>query len=110
MASDLIGRASCPECGFASAHIKIKTDKEGAHPYRHCPDCGAQYFTRTKLQASNLMLQIRPGSQTTQTPTQTQTPDTPPEAEGVMADAAVGHAKPPPAQQLKTVFGVRVPV
>jgi predicted RNA-binding Zn-ribbon protein involved in translation (DUF1610 family) len=60
MASELLGRTACPECGFAHAHIKIKTDKEGANPYRHCPDCGAQYFTRSAVQAANLRAQCRP--------------------------------------------------
>jgi uncharacterized Zn finger protein len=100
MASEIIGRMACPECSFHAAHIKIKTDKEGANPYRHCPDCGAQYFTRTKTQADNLLRQIRTGSQT-QTQTSTQTSDTSSKAEDIT---------PPPAQKFKTVFGVQVPV
>lgn len=59
MASDILGRSACPECGFASAHIKIKTDKEGAHPYRHCPDCGSQYFTKNKNQGDLLRAKIK---------------------------------------------------
>lgn len=42
-----------------SAHIKIKTDKEGAKPYRHCPECGAQYFPRSQAQADKLREKVR---------------------------------------------------
>jgi transcriptional regulator NrdR family protein len=105
MASEIIGRMACPECSFHAAHVKIKTDKEGANPYRHCPDCGAQYFTRTKTQADNLLRQIRTGSQTS-----TQTSDTSSEAEGITPAEAVERTTPPPAQKFKTVFGVQVPV
>ncbi|MFZ6748049.1 hypothetical protein [Undibacterium sp. Ren11W] len=62
MASEMLGRSACPECGFSSAHIKIKTDKEGAHPYRHCPDCGSQYFTKNKTQGDLLRSKINSGS------------------------------------------------
>ncbi len=43
MAKKLIGHMACPECGFSDA--EVGEDKNG-HPYRHCPDCNAQYFTR----------------------------------------------------------------
>lgn len=39
----VIGHMPCPECGLAGAEIKV--DK-GLNPYRWCPDCNAQYFTR----------------------------------------------------------------
>lgn len=65
MASEILGRSPCPECGFAHAHIKIKTDKDGANPYRHCPDCGAQYFTRSKAQAEQLREKIKTAQQQT---------------------------------------------
>jgi predicted RNA-binding Zn-ribbon protein involved in translation (DUF1610 family) len=58
MASTLLGRAECPECGFHAAHVKI-SDKEGAKAYRHCPECGAQYFPRNKQQADNLLSKTR---------------------------------------------------
>lgn len=116
MASEIIGRTPCPECGFHAAHVKIKTDKADAKPYRHCPGCSAQYFTRTAEQEQNLRAQIRPGSTTqtpTQTPVQTQTPHTPvSEAKGGTA-AAAPEVKAPPAPakepEYKVVFGVRVP-
>lgn len=40
---NVIGHQMCPECDLWGAEIKI--DKSG-HPYRWCPDCNAQYFTR----------------------------------------------------------------
>lgn len=92
MASDLIGRCACPECGFHAAHVKIKTDKEGAHPYRHCPDCSAQYFTRSTLQAANLRKMMRPA---TPAPGQTPTPDP------VPAPAAAPVKVDPPAPPKK---------
>jgi hypothetical protein len=99
MASKLLGRMACPECAFAHAHIKIKTDKEDARPYRHCPECGSQYYARNQHQADLLMARIAAPTDT-QTPTQTapktQTP-TPP-------------APPVPEQKYKMVFGVKVPV
>lgn len=58
MASTLLGRSACPECGFAHAHVKI-SDKENAKAYRHCPECGAQYFPRNKAQADTLLAKTR---------------------------------------------------
>lgn len=55
MASVMIGRATCPECGFKSAHVK-----QGEKClYRYCPDCTAQYYARTNKQRENLMAQSR---------------------------------------------------
>jgi hypothetical protein len=51
MASRLIGRAPCPECGFKSAHVK-QSEK---CLYRHCPDCGAQYMATGEARAAALM-------------------------------------------------------
>lgn len=39
----VIGHQVCPECDRSGAEIKV--DKAG-NPYRWCPDCNAQYFTR----------------------------------------------------------------
>lgn len=33
---------------------------EGKHPYRYCPECGANYATRNSRQASDLMAKTRP--------------------------------------------------
>ena len=59
MASKMLGRAHCPECGFEHAHVKINTDKETAKAYRHCPECGAQYFPRNPGQADALTAKIK---------------------------------------------------
>lgn len=87
MASEMLGRTPCPECGFPHAHVKIKTDKDGANPYRHCPDCGAQYFTRNKAQAARLHEMLKP---------------TPTPAEPVPAPVEVA----PPKPASKFLFGV----
>lgn len=42
MASAMVGRAPCPECGFAAAHVK-RSEKT---LYRHCPECGSQYIAK----------------------------------------------------------------
>jgi len=59
MASGLIGRTDCPECGFGAAHVK-KKEQDGKRPYRYCPECGAQYYTRSDAQAAALMAKTRP--------------------------------------------------
>jgi len=97
MASTLLGRAECPECGFHAAHVKI-SDKEGAKAYRHCPECGAQYFPRNKQQADLLLSKTR----AEKTPT-----DPAPAPEPTPAPAP----EPPPAPaSYKYVLGVKVPV
>lgn len=93
MASEMLGRAKCPECGFESAHVKIKTDKDGAKPYRHCPECGAQYFPRSVTQADNLRAQIKAAK--VDTPAPEKTPEKVPEVA--------------PEKATKFLFGVRVP-
>jgi len=106
MASELIGRTACPECTFHAAHVKIKTDKEGAHPYRHCPECGAQYFPRNKHQAEHLREKIR--AEKTAPPA----PNTTHEGEGGMPAAPAAQTTlpaAPPARKTKLVFGVEVP-
>lgn len=90
MASELIGRMACPECDFPHAHVKIKTDKDGANPYRHCPDCGAQYFARSSRQAENLRKKMRP--------------------EGAPVPAPELAQVPAPEPRYTTVLGVRVPL
>lgn len=123
MASDLIGRMACPECDFPHAHIKIKNDKEGAHPYRHCPECGAQYFTRNQLQASNLRKRMRPegDSGTLIVPVGVKAEPLParPIVDMVKSKQKTPSPSPlpapspapaPAAQKFTTVFGVKVPV
>lgn len=55
MASKLIGRTACPECGFAAAHVK-ESEK---CLYRYCPECGSQYNTRGERQRGLLMAKTR---------------------------------------------------
>ena len=86
MASKLIGRVKCGECGFDGAHVKIKTDPaEGKTPlaYRHCPECGAQYFPRSQAQADALVAKMRPEGAPAPTPAK------PPQ------EPAQGSGKPP---------------
>lgn len=56
MASKLIGRAPCPECGFGAAHVK-QSEKT---LYRYCPECGAQYFPRGEEQTQRLRAAMKP--------------------------------------------------
>lgn len=51
----MIGRTSCPECGFASAHVK----QSAKCLYRYCPDCGSQYHARTERQRQLLSEKTR---------------------------------------------------
>ncbi len=55
--AELIGLMECPECGFSDA--EVRPDKSGS-PYRFCPDCTAQYFSRGGEKAKALMLKVRP--------------------------------------------------
>jgi hypothetical protein len=100
MASAMIGRTTCPECGFSAAHVKQKEEKENAKPYRHCTECGAQYFPRNKQQADMLIAKTR---------AQKLDADPAPAPEPAPADPAPAPA-PVPAVKYKTVLGVRVPV
>ncbi len=66
MASRMIGRATCPECGFGSAHVK---QSEKCH-YRYCPECSAQYYAKSERQVADLLAKTRieaPGSGATPT-------------------------------------------
>ena len=54
--AELIGLMDCPECGFKEA--EVRPDKSGS-PYRFCPDCTAQYFSRGGEKAKALMAKVR---------------------------------------------------
>jgi len=63
MASKNLGRTPCPECGFGAAHVREGAAKEGRTEgcvYRYCPQCGAQYHTRTPGQRASLLERTRP--------------------------------------------------
>lgn len=64
MASRMIGRAPCQECGFSAAHVK-QSEK---CLYRYCPECGAQYNTRGDRQRADLMAKTRLIDQPATTP------------------------------------------
>jgi predicted RNA-binding Zn-ribbon protein involved in translation (DUF1610 family) len=98
MASTLLGRSACPECGFAHAHVKI-SDKENAKAYRHCPECGAQYFPRNQAQADRLLAKTRAEG------------SAPPEpAAPAPIEAPPAPIEAPPAPGYRYVLGVKVPL
>ncbi len=71
MASKLLGRTVCPICDDATAHVKIKTDKEAgkeAFPYIHCRECDIQVHTRKQSQAAHLLRKTRPEKTDTTAP------------------------------------------
>lgn len=70
MASVMIGRSTCPECGFSGAHVK-RSEK---CTYRYCPECGAQHHARTPRQLADLASKTRP-LEGTPTPTPSPTPE-----------------------------------
>lgn len=87
MGAPIIGRTECPECGFASAHVK-RSDK---CTFRYCPECGAQHHARTERQVSDLMAKTRldapaASPQPTATPKPTQAP-------AKKAPDPIGHAE-----------------
>jgi hypothetical protein len=68
MASKMIGRAACPECGFESAHVK-ESEK---CLYRYCPECGSQHYAKSQRQRADLTAKTRitaaPTASTTEEP------------------------------------------
>ena len=88
MPSKIIGRAACPECGFASAHVK-ESEK---CLYRYCPACGINGpHARTELQRQNMVKGMRPVE-----PTATPTPT---EAKPAPAAAPTTPAAPTPTKR-----------
>lgn len=84
MGAPIIGRTECPECGFASAHVK-KSEK--CH-FRYCPECGSQHHARTPRQVSDLLAKMRA--------------DAPTPSESAPAPAADLPAAVPPTPTLPT--------
>lgn len=64
MASKMVGRAKCPECGFDSAHVK-QSEK---CLYRYCPDCGSQHYAKSPRQVDDLMKKTRVDGSPTPSP------------------------------------------
>lgn len=56
MASAIIGRTNCPECGFEAAHVK-QSEK---CIYRYCPGCGAMYHATGATREAALRAKMRP--------------------------------------------------
>ena len=65
MASPIIGRTNCPECGFEAAHVK-QSEK---CLYRYCPGCGAMYHATGQARADALRAKMRTVDAPTPTPT-----------------------------------------
>lgn len=103
MASQMLGRCACPECGFTSAHVKKTEGKETAKAYRYCPECGAQYFPRSNRQESDLLAKMR---------SEGEKPSKAPDAAQVLSEPEKSPVEPEikPEQKFKYVLGVRVPV
>lgn len=94
MASNIIGRTTCPECDFTGAHVK-RSDK---CLYRYCPECGSQHMARSKRQEADLlrktrMLDTAPGATATATDSSGSAQPVPPSVPPVPPTTAV--AVPP---------------
>lgn len=109
MASKLIGRTTCPECGFASAHVK-RSDK---CTYRYCPECNSQHYARTDRQRELLLAKTRlvdasPTTGSDGTGTATAVPVPVAEAEalplGTTATVATLAAAPPAPAKRRGLF------
>ena len=115
MASKLIGRTLCPECGYEKAHVKVVSDPvtgeplEGKRHYRHCPngDCGCQFFPRNTAQEKALLEKTR--LEGTNEPVLKKAEEIPVDTELKKADPAPAPG-PAPEQKYKVVLGVRVPI
>jgi hypothetical protein len=95
MASVIVGRANCPECGFKSAHVK-KSEK--CH-YRYCPECGSQHHARTPRQVTDLLSKTRMAEPT---PTPTPTGTSAPEAKGAEPTPTPTDSEPKQASTTPT--------
>lgn len=102
MASQMLGRCACPECGFKSAHVKKTEAKETARAYRYCPECGAQYFPRSNRQEKDLLDKTRKEAPEAIKPQIA--PEVSPEPEKQQEQPEKQQE-----QKFKTMFGVRVP-
>jgi Zn-finger nucleic acid-binding protein len=101
MASKLIGRTACPECGFGAAHVK----ESERCVYRYCPECGSQYNTRGERQRALLLEKTR--GTPTATPTATAGSDTAPTAAPAAGKpAATTTTQQAPANRRSALFGL----
>lgn len=95
MASVIVGRTPCPECGFESAHVK-KSEK--CH-YRYCPECGSQHHARTPRQVADLLKKTRMAEPS---PTPTPTGTSAPEAKGAEPTPTPSGSEPTQASATPT--------
>jgi len=106
MASRIIGRAACPECGFEAAHVK-ESDR---CVYRYCPACGINGpHARTAQQRENMTRGMRP-VQPAPTPTPTEAKPEPAAAPAVPTPTeGSGTPMPPPpapSRRRSSLFGL----
>lgn len=98
MASRMIGRAACPECGFSAAHVK-ESEK---CVYRYCPECNSQHHAKSARQRADLLAKTRlldgiaTGSEPAATPTGSAAP--------TGADATPTTTTPAPAPKRRGLF------
>lgn len=62
MASTVLGRYKCPECGSPDALVQ-RSAREGARAHRYCPlkaGCGAQYFPKSPEAEKLLLARMTP--------------------------------------------------
>lgn len=94
MASRIIGRVACPDCGFAAAHVK-ESDK---CIYRYCPACGLNGpHARTQQQRDNMTRNMRPVEGAAPTPTPAPEPAPAPSPTPPTPTERSGTPTPPPA-------------
>ena len=86
----IIGRRSCPWCGFGHAHVK---QNEGKLPYHHCPDCGMMTPAKNGAQAALLKKGMGPIDGV---PPAAE-PPRPPATDNPIVVHGVGHLVAPPA-------------
>jgi hypothetical protein len=104
MASVMIGRTACPECGFEAAHVK-KSDK---CTYRYCPECGAQHHAKTPRQVTDLMGKTRliaAPAEPSPTPTPTGPEKTAPAASLEALPTPTEHSPTPTPAKRRGLFG-----
>lgn len=98
MASRMIGRTACPECGFSAAHVK-QSEK---CVYRYCPECQSQHHARTERQRADLLAKTRPVEGASPTPTPTEAPAPEPSATATPTAATPTPSEPSPTATAPT--------
>jgi hypothetical protein len=91
MASRMVGRTNCPECGFGAAHVK----ESPKCLYRYCPECQSQHHARTERQRADLMAKTRP-VEGSPTPTPTPAPEATPTPTPTVTAPAAATPTPTP--------------